>query len=78
MNDILLPRVQILMILINETVSAPELVERVHLPQEEISTHLKSLTTLDVLEAKKEGENVIYTIKDNKREQVSKFLEQYR
>ena len=78
MPDVIFDRVQILTALMDGEVEAKELPKKVHLPPKEISDHLNTLTKLNILEIRKEGIDIIYSIRENKKEQVSKLLKQYR
>ena len=69
-----LNRVKILLLLSKKETCACRLVEQLKLPNNLVSHHLKVLTELGILKSRKIGLHIKYSIRDNKKKQISKLL----
>ena len=67
-------RIKILLILNKKETCACELVSFLKLPNNLISHHLKILSDLEILKSRKIGLHIKYSIKKNKKKQISKLL----
>lgn len=71
-------RLRILCILSKDEICVCKLAERVGIPQNLMSFHLKTLHDVGILEKVREGNNIYYVIKDswkNKIENIFQFLD---
>lgn len=77
MHSMLSNRLQILLILKEKDATTDEIVKELSLPANELNHHLISLEQLDILEKVKNGENIVYHIKEKSQEKVLNLIKNY-
>lgn len=68
-------RVKILLILDERETCACEIIEKMRLPNNLVSHHLKTLSDLGILKGRKEGLHIKYSIRKERKKQVSRLLD---
>jgi ArsR family transcriptional regulator len=68
-------RIQILILLYEKDTCACEIVDNTGLENNLVSYHLKTLSDMGYIKAKRNGVHMIYTLKDSKRSIIKKILD---